>query len=41
MAFAICTRDEPGKLPEGYRAREAPNDRKPITDTAFEGRFPG
>ncbi|TDR89669.1 nitroreductase family protein [Enterovirga rhinocerotis] len=41
IAFAIGRRDEPGKLPEGFKAREAPNDRKPLAETAFEGRFPG
>ncbi|MFV8755782.1 nitroreductase family protein [Nannocystaceae bacterium ST9] len=35
---------KPGKiedLPEGYRAREQPSDRKPIEAFAFEGAFPG
>ena len=39
-AIAIGKRDDPGRLPEALRAREAPNDRKPLAETVFEGRFP-
>lgn len=41
MVFTIGRRDDPEKLPEGYRAREAPNDRRPLAEVAFEGAFPG
>lgn len=41
MAFAIGRRDEPAKLSDALRAREVPNDRKPLAETAFEGSFPG
>lgn len=41
MAFALGRRDEPGKLSESLQKREAPNDRKPLAETAFEGAFPG
>lgn len=41
MGIAIGRRDEPAKLPESLRKREAPNDRKPLSETAFEGGFPG
>lgn len=40
MAFAIGRRDDPAKLSESLRARETPNDRRPLTETAFEGAFP-
>jgi nitroreductase len=40
MALAIGRRDEPTKLSESLRQREAPNDRRPLAETAFEGRFP-
>ena len=40
IVFAIGRRDDPAKLPEGLRAREMPNDRRPLAETAFEGAFP-
>ena len=39
MALAIGKRGDPAKLPEMLRQREAPNDRKPLSETVFEGRF--
>jgi nitroreductase len=39
--IAIGRKGDPAALPEKYRAREAPNDRKPITTFVFEGGFPG
>ena len=41
MAFAIGRRDEPAKLSESLQKREAPNDRKPLAESVFEGAFPG
>ena len=40
MALAIGRRDEPEKLAEAIQAREAPSDRKPLSEIAFEGGFP-
>ena len=40
MGLAIGKRDEPEKLPEALKKREAPNDRKPLSEIAFEGGFP-
>lgn len=40
IVFAIGRRDDPAKLPDGLRAREMPNDRRPLAETAFEGAFP-
>jgi hypothetical protein len=40
---AMCAIGHPGSpdvLPEDLRAGEKPNGRKPIAETAFEGRFP-
>lgn len=39
-AFAIGHKGDPATLPERLRAREAPNDRKPLSELAFEGGFP-
>ena len=39
--IAIGRRADPGKLPDSLRTREAPNGRKPLAETVFEGRFPG
>lgn len=39
-AIAIGKRGDPGKLPDGLKAREMPNDRKPLSETVFEGAFP-
>ena len=39
-AVAIGRIADKSILPETLRAREAPSDRKPIADFAFEGRFP-
>lgn len=41
MGLAIGRRDEPAKLSESLQKREAPSDRKPLAETAFEGGFPG
>lgn len=38
-AFAIGHRGDPATLPEDLRAREAPNDRRPLSELAFEGGF--
>lgn len=38
-AFAIGHRGDPATLPENLRAREAPNDRRPLSELAFEGGF--
>lgn len=40
MAIAIGRRGDPATLAEGMRAREMPNDRKPLSETVFEGAFP-
>ena len=39
-AYAIGRRGDPATLPEGLRAREAPSDRRPLRELAFEGSFP-
>lgn len=39
-AYAIGRRGDPASLPDQLRAREAPNDRRPLGELAFEGRFP-
>ena len=39
-AYAIGRRGDPASLPEQLRAREAPSDRKPLSELAFEGGFP-
>jgi nitroreductase len=39
-AVAIGKRGDPAILDEGLRAREMPNDRKPIEEIAFAGNFP-
>lgn len=39
-AIAIGKRGDPGRLPEGLRAREMPNGRRPLPESVFEGRFP-
>ncbi len=38
----ICVgrRGDPAQLPEPVRARELPNNRRPISESAFEGAFP-
>ncbi len=41
IAFALGRRGEVTTLPEGLQARELPSPRKPLTETAFEGRFVG
>ena len=40
MALAIGKRGDPATLPDMLKAREAPNDRKPLSETVFEGAFP-
>ena len=40
-AYAIGRRGDPAKLPDMLRAREKPNDRKPLSEVAFEGGFQG
>ncbi len=37
--FAVGKRADPARLPEELRAREAPSDRKPLSELAFEGTF--
>lgn len=39
--IAIGRRGDPGQLSEALRAREMPNDRRPLSETVFEGTFPG
>lgn len=39
-AYAIGRRGDPATLPDQLRAGEAPNDRKPLSELIFEGRFP-
>lgn len=39
-AYAIGRRGDPATLPDPLRAREAPNDRKPLSELVFEGGFP-
>ena len=38
--IAVGRRGDPAKLPDALRAREKPNDRKPLAETAMEGGFP-
>ena len=38
-AIAIGTRDDVEKLPEGLREKEAPSDRKPVSEIAVAGSF--
>ena len=40
MMLAIGRKGDPSVLPEAVRARETPNDRRPVSAFAFEGRFP-
>ena len=40
-AFAIGRLGDPASLPEGLRAREAPNGRLPLDHVVFEGNFVG
>ena len=39
-AFAIGRQGDKASLPEAMRAREEPNDRRPLAELAFEGGFP-
>ena len=39
-AYAIGRKGDPAQLPDMLRAREMPNDRKPLSEIAFEGGFP-
>ena len=39
-AIAIGKRGPASLLPDGLAAREKPNDRKPLSETVFEGGFP-
>ena len=39
--FAVGKQADKAKLPEFLQAREEPSPRKPLSETAFEGRFPG
>ena len=36
---AVGRKGDPAVLPEGVRARELPSDRRPLAESAFEGRF--
>jgi nitroreductase len=38
--IAVGRRGDPARLPESVRAREQPNARRPIGESAFEGTFP-
>lgn len=38
---AVGLPGDPQTLPENLRARETPNDRRPLAETVFEGSFPG
>ena len=38
--IAVGRRGDPAQLPEAVRARELPNSRRPLAETAFEGTFP-
>ena len=40
MMLAVGRRADPSILPDALRAREMPNDRRPVSAFAFEGRFP-
>lgn len=39
-AYAVGQLGDKSSLPEALQAREQPNDRKPLTELAFEGGFP-
>lgn len=39
-AYAVGKLGDKSSLPEALQAREQPNDRKPLTELAFEGGFP-
>lgn len=41
MAFAVGKLGDKSKLPEFLQAREMPSDRKPLSETVFEGKFTG
>lgn len=41
VAIAIGYRGDPSVLTEGQRQREQPSPRKPLSEIAFEGGFPG
>ena len=38
--IAVGRRGDPARLPEAVRAREQPNARRPVSESAFEGAFP-
>ena len=38
--IAVGRRGDPASLPEAVRAREQPNARRPLSESAFEGAFP-
>ncbi len=38
--IAVGRRSDPARLPEAVRAREQPNNRRPLSESAFEGPFP-
>ena len=40
-AYAIGRRGDPASLPEPLRGREQPNERRPLSELAFEGKFGG
>ena len=40
MMFAIGKHGKIEDLPENLRADETPNDRKPLEEIIFEGKFP-
>lgn len=40
-AIAIGRLGDPAQLPEGLRSREMPSDRKPLSEIASAGNFPG
>jgi hypothetical protein len=40
-AAVVGRRDVPDRLPEGLRERELPSARKPVSEVAFVGAFPG
>ena len=39
MMFAVGKKGDPMLLPEGYRPRETPSDRKPLAEIMFEGKM--
>lgn len=41
VVIAIGRRGDPETLPAWAKARERPNGRRPVSELAFEGRFPG